>query len=112
MDYQEIFENLSHYNLAELTQEAIVFDISNIENLTKDELIMEIMKVSVIIVNNTLQSVISELMTNDKNGTWYQVKTIAHMKECLLSAMEGYHEDEESYLFYMKMCKILEDLQY
>lgn len=51
----------------------------------------------------TLQQAINKLQTNDKNGTWNEVQTITELKECLISAMEGYEKTEENYLFYNRI---------
>ena len=51
MDIEESRNNLKHYNLYELQIEAKRFDIDNIESMTKEELIEEILKVSLTIEN-------------------------------------------------------------
>ena len=42
----EARENLMHYNLFELKQEAERFEVLNIETLSKNELIEEILKIT------------------------------------------------------------------
>lgn len=51
----------------------------------------------------TLEQAINRLQQNDPNGTWNEVESIEELKECLLEAMTGYEETEETYLFYQNI---------
>jgi hypothetical protein len=53
-----------------------------------------------------LQEAIDKLMSNDKNGTWYECETVEQLQESLMESWKT-AEDKEAREFYSAILKMI-----